>query len=74
MGFRIWTKQGIGARYEYKNTMITWYHYPYQKKHLEELGLVKQAEWVEYQIKIFKAEDAPKKVKKYVNSFRNDTS
>ena len=45
--------------------MITWYHYPYQKKHLEDLGLVKQAEWVEYQIKIFNAEDAPEKVKKY---------
>ena len=66
MGFSNMDKAGLLVQgYEYKNTMITWYHYPYQKKHLEELGLVKQAEWVEYQIKIFKAEDAPKKVKKY---------
>ena len=66
MGFSNMDKAGVLVQgYEYKNTMITWYHYPYQKKHLEELGLVKQAEWVEFQIKIFKAEDAPKKVKKY---------
>ena len=66
MGFSNMDKAGVLVQgYEYKNTMITWYHYPYQKKHLEDLGLVKQAEWVEFQIKIFKAEDAPEKVKKY---------
>ena len=66
MGFSNMDKAGVLVQgYEFKNTMITWYHYPYQKKHLEDLGLVKQAEWVEFQIKIFKAEDAPEKVKKY---------
>ena len=66
MGFSNMDKAGVLVQgYEYKNTMITWYHYPYQKKHLEDLGLIKQAEWVEFQIKIFKAEDAPEKVKKY---------
>jgi len=66
MGFSNMDKAGLLVKgYEYKNTMITWYHYPYQKEHLESLGLVKQAEWVEFKIKIFKAEDAPEKVKKY---------
>jgi GNAT superfamily N-acetyltransferase len=66
MGFSNMDKAGLLVKgYEYKNTMITWYHYPYQKQHLESLGLVKQAEWVEFKIKIFKAEDAPEKVKKY---------
>ena len=66
MGFSNMDKAGVLVQgYEYKNTMITWYHYPYQKKHLEDLGLIKQAEWVEFQIKIFKPEDAPEKVKKY---------
>ena len=66
MGFSNMDKAGLLVQgYEYMNTMITWYHYPYQKQHLETLGLVKQAEWLEFKIKIFKAEDAPEKVKKY---------
>jgi GNAT superfamily N-acetyltransferase len=66
MGFSNMDKAGLLVQgYEYMNTMITWYHYSYQKEHLEKLGLVKQAEWVEFKIKIFKAEDAPEKVKKY---------
>ena len=66
MGFSNMDKAGLLVQgYEYMNTMITWYHYPYQKQHLETLGLVKQAEWVEFKIKIFKAEDAPEKVKLY---------
>ena len=68
MGFSNMDKAGLLIQgYEYMNTMITWYHYPYQKQHLETLGLVKQAEWVEFKIKIFKAEDAPEKVKKYAD-------
>ena len=39
--------------YEELNTMITWYHFPYQKNHLRELGFKKLAEWVEYKIQIF---------------------
>ena len=58
MGFSNMDKAGLLVQgYEYMNT--------YQKNHLETLGLVKQAEWVEFKIKIFKAEDAPEKVKKY---------
>ena len=68
VGFSNMDKAGLLVQgYEYMNTMITWYHYPYQKQHLETLGLVKQAEWVEFKIKIFKAEDAPEKVKKYAD-------
>ena len=51
--------------YDELNTMITWYHYPYQKEHLVKLGLKQLAEWVEYKIKIFSEEEAPEKVKKF---------
>ena len=47
---------------------------PLSKKHLEDLGLIKQAEWVEFQIKIFKAEDALKRSRNMLNSFQNDTN
>jgi hypothetical protein len=47
------------------NTMITWYHYPYQKIHLERLGLKKQSEWIEFKIDIYDAKDSPEKVKKF---------
>jgi GNAT superfamily N-acetyltransferase len=68
MGFSNMDKAGILVKgFEHKNTMITWYHYPYQREHLEELELTKQAEWVEYKIKIYRAEDAPEKVKKYAS-------
>ena len=68
MGFSNMDKAGILVKgFEHKNTMITWYHYPYQMEHLEELELTKQAEWVEYKIKIYRAEDAPEKVKKYAS-------
>ncbi len=66
VGFSNMDKAGLLIEgYEELNTMITWYHYPYQKKHLEQLGFTKLAEWVEYKIKIFSAEDAPEKVKKF---------
>ena len=66
VGFSNMDKAGLLIEgYEELNTMITWYHYPYQKKHLQQLGFSKLAEWVEYKIKIFSAEDAPEKVKKF---------
>jgi len=34
------------------NTMITWYSFPYYQKHFEQLGFVKEKEWVEYKIHI----------------------
>ena len=53
--------------FEELNTMITWYHNPYQKEHLEKIGMKKQAEWVEYRIQISSEKEAPEKVKKFSN-------
>ena len=66
MGFSNMDKAGLLVHgYEHMNTMITWYHYPYQKVHLERLGLKKQSEWIEFKIDIYNAKDAPEKVKKF---------
>ena len=66
MGFSNMDKAGLLVHgYEHMNTMITWYHYHYQKVHLEKLGLKKQSEWIEFQIDIYDAKDAPEKVKKF---------
>ena len=66
MGFSNMDKAGLLVRgYEHMNTMITWYHYPYQKIHLERLGLKKQSEWIEFKIDIYDAKDSPEKVKKF---------
>jgi len=66
VGFSNMDKAGLLIEgYNELNTMITWYHYPYQKEHLNKLGFSKLAEWVEYKIKIFSAEQAPEKVKKF---------
>ena len=66
MGFSNMDKAGLLVDgYEHMNTMITWYHYPYQKTHLERLGLKKQSEWIEFKIDIYDAKDSPKKVKKF---------
>ena len=66
VGFSNMDKAGLLTYgYDELNTMITWYHYPYQKEHLIKLGLKQLAEWVEYKIKIFSEEEAPEKVKKF---------
>ena len=66
MGFSNMDKAGLLVHgYEHMNTMITWYHYPYQKTHLERLGLKKQSEWIEFKIDIYGAKDSPEKVKKF---------
>jgi len=66
VGFSNMDKAGLLTYgYDELNTMITWYHYPYQKEHLVKLGLKLLAEWVEYKIKIFSEEEAPEKVKKF---------
>ena len=66
VGFSNMDKAGLLIEgYDELNTMITWYHYPYQKEHLKKLGFSKLAEWVEYKIKIFSADEAPEKVKKF---------
>jgi hypothetical protein len=66
MGFSNMDKAGLLVDgFEHMNTMITWYHYPYQKTHLEKLGLKKQSEWIEFKIDIYDASEAPEKVKKF---------
>ena len=66
MGFSNMDKAGLLIDgFEHMNTMITWYHYPYQKTHLEKLGLKKQSEWIEFKIDIYDASEAPEKVKKF---------
>lgn len=68
MGFSNMDKAGLLIKgFEHMNTMITWYHHPYQKEHLEQLGLHKQSEWVEYKINVDEAEKAPEKVKKFAD-------
>ena len=68
VGFSNMDKAGL-LTYGFKelNTMITWYHNPYQKDHLEKLKMKKLAEWVEYKIQIYSEKDAPEKVKKFSN-------
>jgi hypothetical protein len=34
------------------NMSITFYNYPYYAEHMERLGLIKNADWIEYQIQI----------------------
>ena len=66
VGFSNMDKAGLLIEgYDELNTMITWYHYSYQKEHLNKLGFSKLAEWVEYKIKIFSAEESPEKVRKF---------
>ena len=38
--------------FEELNMSITFYNYPYYINHMEQLGLVKEIDWVEYQIKV----------------------
>ena len=43
MGFSNMDKAGLLVDgYEHMNTMITWYHYPYQKEHLENLDWLRK--------------------------------
>ena len=66
VGFSNMDKAGLLTYgYDELNTMITWYHHPYQKEHLKRLKFKKQAEWVEYKIQIYSEKEAPEKVKKF---------
>lgn len=53
IGFTDIDKQGMLVEgFEEMNLSITLYNYEYYQKHLEQLGFVKDADWVEYQISI----------------------
>lgn len=36
--------------FEEMGTIVTYYHYPYYKEHLEKLGYIKDVDWLEYEI------------------------
>lgn len=64
VGFSNMEKAGILTMgFEERNTMITWYHYPYYAEHFKALGFDTQATWVEYRIKI--PEEKKEKVRKF---------
>lgn len=64
VGFSNMEKAGLLIQgFEYMNTMITWYNFPYYQRHFEELGFTKAEEWVEYIINI--PETLPEKVHKF---------
>ncbi len=66
MGFSNMDKAGVLCEgFNELPTMITWYHHPYQHQHLEKLGWTKQAEWIEHELQIFSAEEAPKRIEKF---------
>ncbi|WP_375252319.1 GNAT family N-acetyltransferase, partial [Dokdonia donghaensis] len=68
VGFSNMEKAGLLIEgFEYLNTMITWYNYPYYKDHFEQLGFEKAAEWVEYKIQIDPPEKQNPKVKKFAD-------
>lgn len=51
LGFCDLDKEGLLVEgYEEMGTIITNYHYPYYKEHLEALGYVKDTDWVEFEI------------------------
>lgn len=48
IGFNNLDKTGVLTDgFDHIGTMITWYHNPYQKEHLEKLGFVKEKEYLE---------------------------
>jgi GNAT superfamily N-acetyltransferase len=49
VGFSNLDKVGVLTEgFDYIGTMITWYNHPYYKDHLEELGFVKEKEYLEW--------------------------
>jgi len=58
LGYSDQDKEGLLVEgFEYSNMFATFYHFPYYKKHLEELGFVSDAVWVEHRIIIPKEID-----------------
>ena len=64
VGFSNMEKAGMLIEgFDYMNTMITWYNFPYYKEHFEQLGFKKAEEWVEYIIDV--PEILPEKVHRF---------
>jgi len=66
LGFSNMDKGGMLIHgFDEMNTMITWYNYPYYKKHMEELGFVKETEWVEFKFQT--PNPIPEKINKFAS-------
>lgn len=51
LGFCDLDKEGLLVEgFEEMGTIITNYHYPYYQEHLEELGYIKDTDWVEFEV------------------------
>lgn len=58
MGFTDMDHEGMLIEgFDETNLSITFYNYPYYITHMEKLGLIKDVDWVEYQIKVGKQND-----------------
>ena len=68
MGFTDMDHQGMLIEgFDELNLSITFYNYPYYITHMEKLGLIKDADWVEYQVKIGnQREDKFARISKYI--------
>ncbi len=56
MGFTDFDPQGILFEgFDEMSTIVQRYNYPYYSRHLENLGFVKDADWIEYQIEVPKS-------------------
>lgn len=53
IGFNDLEKQGLLIEgFEYEGMFITYYNFPYHKEHLEQYGLIKDVDWVEYRVNV----------------------
>ena len=65
VGFSNMDKAGLLCEgFDKLNSMNTWYHYPYQKDHLETLGFSTASEWLEFAITIPIYANSPEKLKR----------
>lgn len=72
VGFSNMERAGLLIKgFDFLNTMITSYNYPYYQAHFEQLGFEKAAEWVEYKIKIPPATESREKVKKFAQIIKD---
>lgn len=59
IGFNNLDKTGVLIEgFDHIGTMITWYNHPYYKEHLEQLGFVKEKEYLENKFKFNKVEES----------------
>lgn len=66
LGFTDMDREGMLIEgFEELSTMATYYNYPYYPKHMEQLGMEKDADWVEYQIQV--PNEIPQRLQRIAN-------